>query len=72
MFWFVGLLAASSEIFTASHPLCTAYDSREPTRVHYPDFKYLGPKSRKNNSPEQSKTAQRAIILHTFGVQVAV
>ena len=31
---------------------------------------YLNPKSMQNNSPKPLKTAQKAIILHTLGVQV--
>ena len=31
---------------------------------------YLDPKSMQNNSPKPLKRAQKAIILHTFGVQV--
>ena len=31
---------------------------------------YLDPKSMQNNSPQPIKTALKAIILHTFGVQV--
>ena len=31
---------------------------------------YLNPKSMQNNSPEPIITAIKAIILHTFGVQV--
>ena len=31
---------------------------------------YLNPKSMENNSPKHPNTAQKAIILHTFGVQV--
>ena len=29
---------------------------------------YLDPRSRRNNSPKHLKTAQKGIILHTFGV----
>ena len=31
---------------------------------------YLNPKSRQNNSPKPINIAQKASILHTFGVQV--
>ena len=33
---------------------------------------YLDPKSRKNHSPKPIITAIKAIILHTFGVQVGL
>ena len=33
---------------------------------------YLHPKSMSNNSPKPIKTAQKVIILHTFGVQVGI
>ena len=36
----------------------------------YSNYDYLDPKSMQNNSPKHLKLAQRAIILHTFGVQV--
>ena len=41
-------------------------------KINYKNPRYLEPKSMQNNGPKPLKRAQRAIVLHTFGVQVVL